>query len=249
MFNTLEFIADKLGGYPLIAIVLLTGVYLTIRSGGFQFRHLGTILKSLMKKQKVNTEGKKEAITPFQAVCIAVGGSVGVANISGVGTAIATGGPGALFWMWIAALLGMIIKMTEVSLAVYYRKTNPDGSHVGGPTYYMERALGEERGFKAWGIIAVIFGLALYANHFLSMQNYTVAEAIGTTFDIPYVIPSAVLVVCIYLVTLGGLKKVGQIASYMVPFMCLFYCGGGRSYRSSRNDGNAFGIFPLRIQQ
>ncbi len=221
MFAAFEEFTYWLWGYPLLIAIGAAGLYFTIRSGFFQFRHIGRIITNPFKKTTVT--GEKNALTPFQAVSIAVGGSVGVSNISGVGTAIATGGPGALFWLWVAALLGMAIKMAEVTLAVYYRTSNADGEHWGGPTYYMQKALGEERGWKAWKVLAVIFGGGIFITFFITLQNFTIAEAIGTTFKIPYMIPSLVMVACIYAIILGGLKRVGEIAGYMVPFMCIFY--------------------------
>jgi len=117
----------------------------------------------------------------------------------------------------------MVIKMAEVTLAVYYRTTKPDGTYVGGPTHYMEKGLGEEKGWKFWKVLAIIFGGGIFITFFITLQNYTVSEAVGSTFGINYMIPSLVLVACIYAIILGGLKKMGQIASYLVPFMCVFY--------------------------
>lgn len=223
MFAAFEKMVDFLWGVPLIVVILGTGIVLTIRSKFFQFAHLGLILKSVMHKGKGKQE-TKESLTPFQALCIAVGGCVGVSNISGVATAIATGGPGALFWMWVAAFLGMIIKTAEISLAVYYRRTQPDGTFRGGPSYYIQDFF-KEKGWKGWFVPGAIFAMGIYFCHFMTLQNYTVAEAIGTAFDISFIIPGAALAICVYLVILGGVKKLGEIASYMVPFMCLFYVG------------------------
>ena len=224
MFQKFEAFTGFLWGKPLLLAILITGLYFTFKSKFFQFTHLGLILKAPFKKDPEVPENKQK-LTPFQAVSIAIGGSVGISNISGVGTAIATGGPGALFWLWIAAFLGMVIKMAEVTLAVYYRTTAEDGSHFGGPTYYMERGLGEEKGVKSWVVWSILFGGGIFITFFITLQNYTVAEAIGTTFKIPFMIPSMALVLCVYLIILGGLKKVGEIAGYLVPFMCLFYIG------------------------
>ncbi len=222
MWQAFENLTGWLWGMPLLIVIVLTGVVYTFISGGFQFRHMGKIIVTPFKKDP-ELEDSKQKLTPFQAVSIAIGGSVGVSNISGVGTAIATGGPGALFWLWIAAFLGMIIKMAEVTLAVYYRTTAEDGTHYGGPTYYMEKGLGEEKGFKGWSLLAILFGGGIFITFFITLQNYTVSEAIGTTFNIPFVIPSLILVFSIYAIILGGLKRVGEIAGYLVPFMCLFY--------------------------
>lgn len=223
-FERFEAFTGWLWGTPLLVAIVVTGLLFTLRSRFFQFRHLGLILKRPFTRDP-EIPGSKQKLTPFQAVSIAIGGSVGVSNISGVGTAIATGGPGALFWLWVAAFLGMIIKMAEVTLAVYYRGTDEDGNHIGGPTYYIERGLGLEKRFGPWAVLAVTFGLGIFITFFFTLQNYTVSEAIGTTFHIPFIIPAAVLALCYYATIMGGLKRVGEVAGYLVPFMCLFYVG------------------------
>ncbi len=150
MGELLESIAAFLWGLPLIITIFVTGIYLTIRSKLFQFVHLPHILKQAftnMFKKKDTDDNSKGIISSFEAVSTAVGGSVGVANIGGVSTAIAVGGPGAVFWMWVCALFGMIIKTVEVTLSVHYRNTDENGDPYGGPTYYMEKGLGEEKKF------------------------------------------------------------------------------------------------------
>lgn len=224
MYELFSKVTSFLWGTPLLAVIAVTGVYFTFKTGFFQFRYFGHIITSLFDKKRRSGEkvdGKK--LTPFQAISIAVGGSVGVSNMSGVATAIATGGPGALFWIWMAALMGMIIKMAEVSLAVYYRETTSDGQFRGGPTYYMEKALGHERGFKHWKLLAMLFGCGIFMTWFITIQNYTISEAIGTTFKVPYIVPSIIYVIGIYIITIGGIKKVGVIASYLTPIMCGLY--------------------------
>ena len=224
MFALFEKFTSFLWGTPLLLVILITGIFLTVKSGFFQVRHFGHIVSNMFKKDSragVGDEGKK--LTPFQAISIAIGGTVGVSNMSGVATAIATGGPGALFWLWVAALLGMIIKMAEVTLAVYYRESTPDGDYRGGPTFYMQKGLGEEKGLKCWKPFAIIFGFCIFMTWFITLQNYTVSEAIGSTFDLPYIVPGIIYVIGIYLVIIGGIKKVGVIASYLTPIMCTFY--------------------------
>ena len=224
MFSLFEQLTSFLWGTPLLVVILITGIFLTIKSGFFQFRHFGHIVSSLFNKERRSGEGDdKKNLTPFQAIAIAIGGTVGVSNMSGVATAIATGGPGALFWLWVAAFLGMIIKMAEVSLAVYYRESTEDGNFRGGPTYYMQRGLGEEKGFKGWKVFAIIFGACIFMTWFITLQNYTVSEAIGSTFHIPYIIPGIIYALGIYIITIGGIKKVGVVASYLTPIMCGFY--------------------------
>jgi AGCS family alanine or glycine:cation symporter len=224
MFAIFENFTNFLWGLPLLIVILVTGVYLTIRTGFFQFRHFGHIVSSLFRKDRRDGDGNdKKKLTPFQAISIAIGGTVGVSNMSGVATAIATGGPGALFWLWVAALLGMIIKMAEVTLAVYYRESTPNGEFRGGPTYYMEKGLGGEKGYKFWKVFSVIFGACIFMTWFITLQNYTVSEAVGSTFNLPLIVPAIIYVIGIYAVIIGGIKKVGVVASYLTPIMCSFY--------------------------
>ena len=147
----------------MLITIAVTGIYLTVRSGFFQFRKFGYIITNMFNKDARSGGGDDgKNLTPFQAISVAIGGTVGVSNMSGVATAIATGGPGALFWLWIAALLGMIIKMAEVTLAVYYREKQPNGEYLGGPTYYMQKGLGEEKKYSFWKLFAVLFGGCIF---------------------------------------------------------------------------------------
>ena len=216
---------DVLWGLPLIILILGTGILLTVLTKGYQFRYLGLIIKTAFTKDK--NIGEEGVIPPMQAMSIAIGAAVGVGNVGGVATAIATGGPGALFWIWVAALMGMIIKMAEVTLACYYRKTDENGEPYGGPTYYIERGLGEEKGFKAWPVVAVLFALGLSTTVFITLGNYNTSDALASTFNIPILIPSALYAVTVFIITVGGIKSLGKIAVKLVPFMCLFYvvCG------------------------
>ncbi len=141
----IEYIAyNILWGLPLVITCVGVGIYFTLRTGGFQFRYLGLALKSLFSKSK-DDDDEKGTIKPLEAVSIAIGATVGVGNIGGVAAAIAIGGPGSLFWLWIAGILGMIVKMVEITLAVHYRKTNKNGETVGGPTYYMQRGIAKQK--------------------------------------------------------------------------------------------------------
>ncbi|MDR1136661.1 MAG: amino acid carrier protein [Clostridiales Family XIII bacterium] len=221
-------ITDFIWGLPLIGLVLCVGLLLSIGSGFFQFRHFGHIMKNtfgLMLNRDKNEE--KGLLKPFQAASAAVGSAVGVGNVGGVATAIAVGGPGAVFWLWVCALIGMMTKLVEVTLAVHYRNTDSDGNPYGGPTYYMEKGLGEEKGFKIWGIPAVVFGGGIFATFFFSVQNYTVSEAVASTFGINMIVVSAAFCALAMGVVLGGIARLGKIAEKLVPFMCIFYVVGG----------------------
>ena len=223
--NFVEF----LWGLPLIIIILGTGFYFTFKIGFFQVFHLKhifseTIWKIIKKGNKAEGEGKG-LITPFEAVATAIGGSVGVGNIGGVATAMAVGGPGALFWLWIAAFVGMVLKMVEVSLGVYYREKDEKGDLYGGPTYYMEKGLGKEKGHKWWIIPAAIFGGGIFSTFFITVQNYTVSEAVSAAFGIKIIYASLIYIVCNYILIIGGIKSLGKLAGKIVPIMCVFYVG------------------------
>ncbi|WZL73052.1 sodium:alanine symporter family protein [Clostridiaceae bacterium 35-E11] len=228
MEQILDAIVGFLWGTPLIVGILFTGFYITIRSGFFQFAFFGHVMKNTfgkMLKGKDDGDGDKGLLSPIEAVSTAIGGSVGVGNIGGVATAIATGGPGAVFWMWVCSLIGMIIKTAEVTLAVYYRNTDEDGNPFGGPTYYIEKGLGEEKGFKFWPILAVLFGGGIFATFFITLQNYTVSEALHSAFGIGMIPASLIYCVLTYAMIFGGIKHVGKVAGKIVPIMCLFYIG------------------------
>ena len=228
MFAKFEWFTNNImWGIPLLALCGGFGLYMTIRSGFFQLRMLPKILTYPFSKEANDSGDGKNTLSTFEAVSIAIGGSVGVSNISGVGTAIATGGPGALFWLWFAAILGMMTKMSEVCLAVHYRETDAQGEHFGGPTYYIMKGLHEEKGWSKGicKLLCVLFGGGIFITFFLTLQNYTTSEAIGSTFNLPYWIPGLVLSVCTWLVIWGGVKSLGKFSTYAVPIMCIFYIG------------------------
>lgn len=225
-----NFVWNILWGMPLIILILGVGIYFTFATKFFQFRHLGYVFKQTYMKFFKNKDGKKDkgSITPFQAVSIAIGATVGVGNIGGVASAIAIGGPGAVFWLWVAGVLGQVIKMVEVTLAVHYRSKDEEGRTFGGPTYYMKKGLGKEKKLNILSkILIFIFIFGFGVGFFITMQNYTVSEAISSTFSVSMVTVSIVYTVLLYLLIGGGLPALGKIAVRVVPFMCLFYIFGG----------------------
>ena len=219
-------ISDLLWGMPLIVLILLAGIIFTVGSKFFQIAHLKHILKNTIGTLFSKKDNGKGMMKPLEVISIAVGGAVGVGNIGGVATAIAVGGPGAAFWIWVAAFLGMMMKMAEVSLAVYYRSKDEKGGYYGGPTYYMEKGLGRGKGFKFWGVLAVIFGIGIFGNVF-SMQNFTVAQSVNATFGIPMLAVGLVYVGLTYLATVREIPWLGKLAAKVVPPMCVFYLVGG----------------------
>jgi len=246
LLNTI--VEEWLWGIPLIVVLLSTGVLLTLASGLFQFRFFNHCLRQFFKKtfNRDNAEVRNDVrLSPFEALSVAVGSTVGVGNIAGVATAIATGGPGAIFWMWIAGLLGQIIKMTEVSLAVHYRSRDKDDKTFGGPTYYIAKGIGIKRGAPLLSKFMNFFFLCGFVvSFFLTMQNYTVSEAIAGTFQLDLLTVSIVYTILIYFMISGGLKGLGRIAIKLVPFMCLFFLLGGLFiiFKNYQNIPGAFGL-------
>ena len=216
-------------GWPSLILLVGTGVYFTFRFGWVQFRWFGYIMKntigSIFKKQ----EAGKGAVTPFQAVTTALAATVGTGNIAGVAGAIALGGPGAVFWMWISALFGMCTKFAEVALAVQYRERNAKGDWVGGPMYYISKGLGKN---WAWlGAVFALFGmLASFGIGNMSQVN-TIANSIsGTINEFTPVNTAAVnliigIIVALFcaLVIIGGVKRIGQVTERLVPIMAVIY--------------------------
>jgi len=220
---------DYMWGTPLIVIILATGLFLTIKSGFFQFRFLGYALKEAVKKiSKQNDDSNTGVVSPFEAMSVAIGTTVGVGNIGGVATAIAFGGPGAVFWMWVAGILGQVIKMAEITLAVHFRSKNDDGTAYGGPNYYMKKGIGEEKNKKGlYKFLSLLFAFGFLVGFFINIQTYTVSEAIGNTFNVSLVTVGVIFTIMLYIMIAGGLPSLGRIASVIVPFMCLFYILGG----------------------
>lgn len=216
-------------GWPSLILLVGTGIYFTSRFGWIQFRRFGYIMKntigSIFKKQ----EAGKGAVTPFQAVTTALAATVGTGNIAGVAGAIALGGPGAVFWMWISALFGMCTKFAEVALAVQYRERNSKGDWVGGPMYYISKGLGKN---WAWlGAVFALFGmLASFGIGNMSQVN-TIANSIsGTINEFTSVNTAAVnliigIIVALFcaLVIIGGVKRIGQVTERLVPIMAVIY--------------------------
>ncbi|WP_228727795.1 alanine/glycine:cation symporter family protein [Fusibacter ferrireducens] len=227
---TVEYIVwEVLWGTPLIITILAIGLYLTYRTGFFQFRFLKHAMGEAFKQFRPNKMNQGSGvISSFQAMSLALGATVGVGNIGGVAAAIAIGGPGAIFWMWIVGLLGMIIKLSEITLAVHYRSKNLDGSTYGGPNYYMKKGIGKQLGLKkVFKSLSALFAFGFLVSFFINIQIYTVAEAISSTFNTSMMGMAIVFTIILYIMISGGLKGLGKIAGTLVPFMVVFYLLGG----------------------
>ena len=219
-------------GIPMMVLILGVGVYLTVRCGFPQFAHFGHIMKNTLGNAFEKTEKKKGSVSPFKAMCTALAASIGTGNIAGVSGAIAIGGPGAIFWMWISALLGMCTKFAEVTLAVNYRERNEEGDWVGGPMYYITKGLG-----KGWKWLAVLFAafgaLAAFGIGNMTQINTiagTINTAIGgfipTTESEQKIIAWFVAIICAIIcafVLLGGIQRLADVCSFLVPVMAVIY--------------------------
>jgi len=213
-FNQLD---SFIWGPPLLILLVGTGFYLTFRLGFLQIRQLPRALKLVFCKTEDGHEGD---ISSFAALCTALSATIGTGNIVGVATAIKIGGPGALFWMWLAAFFGMATKYSECLLAVKYRGKDANGEIVGGPMYYLEKGMGNKLLAKLFAIFAIgvaFFGIGTFA------QVNAIADASRITFNIPIWITAIVLTVLVAVVTIGGISSISKVATKVVPFMAVLY--------------------------
>lgn len=204
---------------PLFVILVGTGLFLTFRLRGLQFRRLIYSLKLAFTRHDDEAEGD---ITHFQALMTALAATIGIGNIAGVATAIAMGGLGSLFWLWVTALIGMATKYSEAILAIKYRIIDPRGEMAGGPMYYIERGLKWKWlaiGFAFFGALTTLFTGNL-------VQANSIASAVETSFGVNVWISGMILAICTGLVLIGGIKSIGGVTSFLVPIMALFYIIG-----------------------
>ena len=207
-------------GPPLIILLVGTGIWLTIQLRGIQFTRLWHALYLALIKRKEDTEQPGD-ITHFQALMTALSATVGTGNIAGVATAIAAGGPGALFWMWITGLFGMATKYSEAVLAVHYREQDIYGTMSGGPMYYISKGLG----LKWLGALFAIFASISAFGIGNMVQSNSVADALESAFHIPFWVTGLILMIATALVIIGGIRSIGKVTSFLVPFMIVFYMG------------------------
>ncbi|MBE6606996.1 MAG: sodium:alanine symporter family protein [Ruminococcaceae bacterium] len=227
-------------GIPALVLLVGTGIIVTIMTKFFQFTHFGHVIKetigSLFKKKDILKNSDKHSISQFQALCTALSATIGTGNIAGIALAITMGGPGAVFWMWIAAIFGMMTNYAENVLGIYYRRKNANGDWAGGAMYYLRDGLGSFKHCKLIGkILAILFSVfALLASFGIGNmgQVASITESVGeiVTIDgsekwLPWVI-GIVLMIVAALVIIGGLKRVAKVNERIVPFMALFYIIG-----------------------
>ncbi|CCY32110.1 amino acid carrier protein [Ruminococcus sp. CAG:60] len=219
-------------GVPAMVCIFGVGLYLSIRTGFLQIRKFPYAIRTTLGRIFRKRSASDGAITPFQAVCTALAATVGTGNIAGVAGAIAIGGPGAIFWMWVSALFGMCTKFAEVTLAVHFREINANGELVGGPMYYIKNGLGKKWNwlaylFAAFGVLTVFgTGNATQVNTITTainsaLLNYNIiSESAVSTSNL---IIGIVIAILIAMILLGGIKRIGQVTEKLVPFMALLY--------------------------
>ena len=210
-----------LWSYVLIALLILSGLFYTIRTGFAQGRLLGDMVALITGKLSSLRDGEKKVagqVTGFQAFCIAVASHVGTGNLAGVAIAVAVGGPGALFWMWVIALLGAATSLIENTLAQTYKVKEGNGFR-GGPSYYMEKALGQ----KTLGYIFSVIVIVTFAFVFNTVQANTIAQAFETSFNMSSAVAGVILAALTALIIFGGLNRIANVVSFMVPVMAIGY--------------------------
>ena len=214
--SILSAIDSFIWGAPLLILLSGTGLYLTLRLGFIQIRYLPRALGYLFKKDK----GGKGDVSSFAALCTALAATIGTGNIVGVATAVQAGGPGAIFWMWLVALLGMATKYAECLLAVKYRVRDKNGFMAGGPMYYIERGLGIKwlaKLFALFGVMVAFFGIGTFP------QVNAITYAMQDTFNVPVLVTAIIVTLLVGLIILGGVKRIATASSVIVPFMAILY--------------------------
>ena len=221
-------------GVPLIVLILAVGVFLTIRVKGLQIRLLPRAIKELFVNEKSGDSGE---VSSFAALCTALSATIGTGNIVGVATALVAGGPGALFWMWVAAFVGMATKYAECLLAVKYRTVAEDGHIVGGPFYYIEKGMGPKwrwlaKIFAFFGVCVGLFGIGTFTQingitnavqTFVDPDKTWTVHMFGMDYSWTVVIAGVLLSICVALVVIGGIKRISSVSQVVVPFMAVAY--------------------------
>lgn len=207
-----------------MVFIALVAAFLTIKSGFFQFRKPRFICQHTFgrafKQPKSKSKGR---MTPFQATTTALASTVGMGNIAGVATGLSIGGPGAIFWMWVLSLLGMMTKTAEITLAVHYRETDKEGNLRGGPMYYIRKGLG-------WSFLAKLFSIGILINAILAaslLQSHTVGRAFLSSYSVTPYVTTAIMAVITGFVIIGGIRRIGQFCERLIPFMSILYIVGG----------------------
>ena len=230
----LSTVDDFVWGLPLIILILATGLFLTVRLRGLQIKRLPLAIKYMFSSDEEDGSGE---VSSFAALCTALSATIGTGNIVGVATAIVSGGPGALFWMWVAAIVGTATKYAECLLAVKYRVVEKDGHVIGGPFYYIENGMGKQfkwlaKIFAIFGIMVGLFGIGTFTQingitsaigNFFDKESIHYVNLFGRDYSLTIIISGIVLTFFVASVLIGGLKRISNVAQIIVPFMAIIY--------------------------
>ena len=219
----IKWIDDAVWGLPLIIMIMATGIFLTIRLGLLQIRHLGKALKFMVQ----NEDGGDGEVSSFGALCTALSATIGTGNIVGVATAMVSGGPGALVWMWISAAFGLTSKFSECMLAIKYREKNEKGEMSGGPMYTMKKALPNKTFGAVLGWLFAFFAVVASFGIGNMTQGNSISSAMYETFNVPTWITGIVITILALIIIVGGIQTISKVSSIVVPFMAIFYVIAG----------------------
>ena len=217
----LDFVYSNILSIAMMALLIIGGLFLTVRTRLFHFRRFGNVMKETVGRlfDKNLHTSDKGSVTPFQAVTTALAGTIGTGSIAGLATALVLGGPGAVFWMWISALLGMITKFSEIVLAITYREKTADGAWVGGPMYYIKNGLK-----KPWlAAVFAVFAMIACIGTGNATQSNSISGVLESNFGIPLWITGIILAVIVGVVILGGVKRIASVNEKLVPVMAIFF--------------------------
>jgi len=220
----LDTVSDWLWNELMLVLLLGTGVFLTLGLGLLPIRKLGYGFRMLWAGRRHRGQKGEGEITPFAALMTSLSATIGTGNIAGVGTAIHLGGPGAVFWMWVTALVGMATKFAEAVLAVRYREVDARGMHVGGPMYYIKNGLGER--WKWLGGTFAVFAVVAAFGIGNTVQSNSVADALDKALGLPFWVTGMVMAALVFTVIVGGIRRIAGVAEGLVPFMGLIYIAG-----------------------
>ena len=218
--HVLAKIQTAVWGPPTLFLLMGTGLFFTIALGGLQVVKFPRALKCIFEKEDGDGD-----VSSFATLCTTLAACIGTGSIVGVATALRIGGPGALFWMWVSAILGMTTKYAEGLLAIKYRTTDENGEIAGGPMYYIQNGLGDKfkwlaKLFAFFGAVTALLGSGTFP------QVHAITESVSTSFHLPVLLVGAIITIMTAVVTFGGIKSISKVAEFIVPFMALFFVGG-----------------------
>ena len=219
--TALDFAYSNILSIAMMLLLISAGIFLSVRTGFFQFRRFGSVMKNTVGQlfDKNLHQKDKGSVSPFQAVTTALAGTIGTGSIAGVATALVLGGPGAVFWMWVSALFGMVTKYSEIVLALRYREKSVDGAYIGGPMYYIKNGLG----IKWLAVIFAAFAMIACIGTGNATQSNSISSVLDMNFNIAPWITGLVLTVIVGVVIIGGVKRIATINEKLVPIMAVFF--------------------------